>query len=98
MSIDPSFLTNFLTIRQMQTQHGARAGTNYAVPLNRMQALATRDALAKSMYDRLFDWLIAKVNAALLTGKARCSIGVLDIYGFEVFDVRHTFIYFIIFC
>jgi len=86
MGIDPTFLQNSLTIRQMQTQHGARAGTNYAVPLNRMQALATRDALAKSLYDRLFDWLIAKVNSALVTGKSRNSIGVLDIYGFEVFD------------
>ncbi|KAL6066179.1 Myosin-1 [Balamuthia mandrillaris] len=86
LGVPPSFLSNALTIRQMQTQHGRKAGTNYAVPLNRMQALTSRDAVAKALYDRIFDWLIAKVNKALTTGNSAVSIGVLDIYGFEVFQ------------
>ena len=51
-----------------------------------------RDALIKSLYSKLFDSLVASVNAAL---DPRCdedadeellSIGVLDIYGFEIFE------------
>jgi len=42
------------------------------------------------MYARIFDWLIARINQALVTNqKVSASIGVLDIYGFEVFQV-HT--------
>jgi myosin-1 len=41
------------------------------------------------MYARIFDWLIARINQALVTTqKVAASIGVLDIYGFEVFQVR----------
>jgi myosin-1 len=52
------------------------------------QAIGSRDALAKAMYARIFDWLIARINQALVTTqKVTASIGVLDIYGFEVFQV-----------
>ena len=37
LGVPASFVGNGLVIRQMETKHGARAGTNYAVPLNRMQ-------------------------------------------------------------
>lgn len=53
-----------------------------------------RDALAKAIYDRLFTWIVQKINAALDPdqGQARryrgTLIGVLDIYGFEVFDAN----------
>ena len=46
-------------------------------------------ALSKSMYERMFRWLVQKVNKTLDT-KARRNffIGVLDIAGFEIFQVR----------
>jgi len=54
-----------------------------------------RDALAKAVYDRLFTWIVGKINAALNvqveTGKKTYMgtvIGVLDIYGFEIFDAN----------
>lgn len=31
-----------------------------------LQAIATRDALAKCLYGALFDWIVLKVNHALL--------------------------------
>lgn len=53
------------------------------------QAIDTRDALAKSIYACLFDWLVEQINKSLAVGKRRTgrSISILDIYGFESFDV-----------
>ena len=45
-------------------------------------------ALAKAMYDRMFKWLVARVNKTLDTKlKRQYFIGVLDIAGFEIFEV-----------
>lgn len=45
-------------------------------------------AMAKAMYDRLFKWLVKRVNETLDTKQKRQHfIGVLDIAGFEIFDV-----------
>lgn len=41
------------------------------------------------MYSRLFDYLVNAVNQALNVNQSRAksvSIGILDIYGFEIFD------------
>uniref|UniRef100_A0A1I8G2C5 Myosin motor domain-containing protein n=1 Tax=Macrostomum lignano TaxID=282301 RepID=A0A1I8G2C5_9PLAT len=44
-------------------------------------------ALAKSLYHRMFAWLVARVNQTLDTkAKRQFFIGVLDIAGFEIFD------------
>lgn len=53
-----------------------------------MQAEQTRDSLARALYDRLFDWIVKKVNTTLFVDKMdqMLSIGLLDIYGFEIFD------------
>ena len=46
------------------------------------------NALAKAMYDRMFKWLVARVNKTLDTkNKRQYFIGVLDIAGFEIFEV-----------
>ncbi|KAF3606210.1 hypothetical protein DY000_02049761 [Brassica cretica] len=52
------------------------------------QAIDARDALAKSVYSCLFDWLVEQINESLAVGKRRTgrSISILDIYGFESFD------------
>jgi myosin heavy subunit len=40
------------------------------------------------MFDRVFKWLVRKCNVTLETGLKRVHfIGVLDIAGFEIFDV-----------
>merc|ERR1712135_220462 len=44
-------------------------------------------AMTKAMFDRLFKWLVKRVNETLETGQKRVQfIGVLDIAGFEIFD------------
>ncbi|XP_010526029.1 PREDICTED: myosin-15 [Tarenaya hassleriana] len=49
-------------------------------------AVASRDVLAKTVYARLFDWLVDKINRSVgQDPDSRIRIGVLDIYGFECF-------------
>uniref|UniRef100_A0A6Q2Z2D8 Myosin IG n=1 Tax=Esox lucius TaxID=8010 RepID=A0A6Q2Z2D8_ESOLU len=57
------------------------------------EACFGRDAFAKALYERLFGWIVGRINAIIevkdynpvLHGK-NTVIGVLDIYGFEIFD------------
>lgn len=51
-----------------------------------------RDALAKALYSRLFDFVVKHVNAALDHSEGASSttpLSVLDIFGFEVFKENH---------
>uniref|UniRef100_A0A8B9E5Y3 Myosin VC n=1 Tax=Anser cygnoides TaxID=8845 RepID=A0A8B9E5Y3_ANSCY len=58
-------------------------------PMTKPQAVNARDALAKKIYSHLFDFIVERINQALqFTGKQHTFIGVLDIYGFETFDVN----------
>ncbi|XP_046881579.1 myosin, heavy chain 7B, cardiac muscle, beta a isoform X2 [Hypomesus transpacificus] len=46
-------------------------------------------ALAKATYDRMFKWLVGRINRTLYTSLPRqFFIGVLDIAGFEIFDLN----------
>ena len=48
-------------------------------------------ALSKSIYERMFLWLVERINQTLLTKDRRAFfIGVLDIAGFEIFKVSYT--------
>lgn len=45
-------------------------------------------ALAKSVYEKMFLWMVIRINEMLDTKQPRqFFIGVLDIAGFEIFDV-----------
>ncbi|XP_072445298.1 unconventional myosin-Ic-like [Chiloscyllium punctatum] len=75
---------------------GPRVQPNTALlisPLNVEQAAYARDALAKAIYGRTFSWLVLKINKSLAHRDSTYSarnrpnvIGLLDIYGFEVFQ------------
>ncbi|KAG2256591.1 hypothetical protein Bca52824_075885 [Brassica carinata] len=52
-------------------------------------AVTSRDGLAKTVYSRLFDWLVNKINNSIgQDANSKCLIGVLDIYGFESFKTN----------
>ncbi|RLM61913.1 myosin-11-like [Panicum miliaceum] len=54
--------------------------------LDPYNATVSRDGLAKTIYSRLFDWLVDKINSSIgQDASSKCLIGVLDIYGFESF-------------
>ncbi|XP_048137335.1 myosin-11 isoform X2 [Rhodamnia argentea] len=55
--------------------------------LDPLGAAVSRDSLAKTIYSRLFDWLVNKINVAIgQDPDSKYLIGVLDIYGFESFQ------------
>ena len=50
-----------------------------------------RDALSRALYSRMFEYMVAQINRALETDGAVCQvesrvIGIVDIFGFEVFN------------
>ncbi|KAL1547136.1 myosin-11-like [Salvia divinorum] len=52
-------------------------------------AKMSRDGFAKTMYSRLFDWLVEKINNSIgQDPNSNVLIGVLDIYGFESFKTN----------
>ncbi|XP_034972858.2 unconventional myosin-IXb isoform X5 [Zootoca vivipara] len=64
------------------------------LPYSLSEAITARDSMAKSLYSALFDWIVLRINHALLNKKDMeesvvCfSIGVLDIFGFEDFNTN----------
>ncbi|EPQ26326.1 uncharacterized protein PFL1_05975 [Pseudozyma flocculosa PF-1] len=89
LEVDAGNVTKALTQRIMETQRGGRRGSVYEVPLNPAQAAASRDALAKAIYNNMFDWIVERINQSMrpaANAGAANVIGVLDIYGFEIFD------------
>jgi len=87
LGVSPTLLKNALTMRVVRA-----AGRQSAAPtpLTVAQAATTRDALAKALYARNFAGLVERLNASLLPAKGVDSlpIGVLDIYGFEIFETN----------
>nr|XP_023898753.1 myosin-9 [Quercus suber] len=57
--------------------------------LDPQSAAVSRDGLAKTIYSRLFDWLVDKINSSIgQDPNSKSLIGVLDIYGFESFKTN----------
>ncbi|WZY97265.1 hypothetical protein YC2023_069594 [Brassica napus] len=57
--------------------------------LDPQSAVTSRDGFAKTVYSRLFDWLVDKINKSIgQDANSRSLIGVLDIYGFESFKTN----------
>ena len=55
------------------------------------QVLYSVAALSKALFERMFWWIVSRVNKALDTKERRSYfIGVLDIAGFEIFEVTHS--------
>lgn len=66
-----------------------KVGTEYVNKgQNVSQVLYAVAGLAKAIFERMFLWIVQRVNKALDTKERRSYfIGVLDIAGFEIFDV-----------
>ena len=88
MDLDPDELRRALTARVMQATKGGFKGTVIMVPLKVHEASNARDALAKSIYSRLFDHIVKRINQSIPFEKSSYYIGVLDIAGFEYFTVN----------
>ncbi|KAJ7492331.1 microfilament motor [Mycena latifolia] len=87
METDAALVQKVLTSKVVETQRGGRRGSVYDVPLNPSQASSARDALAKAIYNNLFEWIVSRVNVSMKPRSASAQvIGILDIFGFEIFE------------
>ena len=61
------------------------------IPLGHEAASDNRNSFAKKIYSHLFDWIVVKVNQGMAPPKGAVRTGqinVLDIFGFEIFEVN----------
>ncbi|KAI6875648.1 Myosin-1 [Hortaea werneckii] len=87
LEVDSASVNKAMTTRIIETSRGGRRGSVYDSPLNIAQASASRDALAKAIYNNMFDWIVQRINQSLRAKQQVAhSIGILDIYGFEIFE------------
>lgn len=87
LEVESAHVNKAMTTRIIETSRGSRRGSVYDSPMNIAQATAVRDALSKAIYTNMFDWIVQRVNQALMArGALAHSIGILDIYGFEIFE------------
>ncbi|KAG5491542.1 hypothetical protein JIQ42_01446 [Leishmania sp. Namibia] len=81
LGVDTAALLKALTWRKLQM------GATEVVfsPLDVQQCRNTRDAMAKVLYEGVFEFIVSSVNAAFGDAPHALMLGVLDIYGFEIF-------------
>ncbi|KAI9912867.1 hypothetical protein PsorP6_005877 [Peronosclerospora sorghi] len=107
LGLDTARVEHALCYKLLQKKAPGGKIESYEAPQNVSQATTQRDSIAKAVYDRLFDFLVERVNHALdiekkaekigemLAIKDMVTIGIIDIYGFNVFD-RNKFEHFCI--
>ena len=66
---------------------------SYTIELDPTKAAQGRDAFCKAIYQRIFDHLVKRVNSSLGESMGEAShefrfIGLLDVFGFEIFEVN----------
>ncbi len=91
LGIDVLTLTNVLTKRRMKDPMSDKY---FERLLTVDKAYNSRDALAKTIYSKIFDFIIRRVNQAIANAdemknaKNVMKIGLLDIFGFENFEIN----------
>ncbi|XP_017772501.1 PREDICTED: unconventional myosin-Va [Nicrophorus vespilloides] len=84
LDIDVEELEQWLCIKKMVSMREV-----FLIPMSLQQAMVSRDALAKHIYAILFNWIVLIINKALESEVPKYKfIGVLDIYGFETFEIN----------
>ncbi|XP_067650513.1 unconventional myosin-XIX-like isoform X2 [Haliotis asinina] len=67
---------------------GSKRRSVFVKPVSIADARSRRDCLAMLLYSRLFDWLVDFLNQQIKSEGHSSMIGLLDIYGFETFDIN----------
>ncbi|MEW5306277.1 MAG: hypothetical protein WDW36_008751 [Sanguina aurantia] len=68
LGVDPVLLVTVLTTRTIQTPEGP-----ITTPLSALGASEARDSLARSLYARLFDWLVSRINESMSSSSSSSS-------------------------
>jgi myosin heavy subunit len=83
LGIDKEALRNALTTRTTTTR-----GEKFVTPLTVEQSIDSRDALAKALYGKMFSHIVKYINDTVKSDENLSFVGVLDIFGFEDFEVN----------
>uniref|UniRef100_A0A9J7ZN00 Myosin X n=1 Tax=Cyprinus carpio carpio TaxID=630221 RepID=A0A9J7ZN00_CYPCA len=83
LGLDCAQLAEVLTHRSMILR-----GEEISTPLTVEQAVDSRDSMAMALYSQCFTWIIRKLNSRINGNEDFRSIGILDIFGFENFEVN----------
>ncbi|XP_069476602.1 unconventional myosin-X [Ambystoma mexicanum] len=83
LGLDSEQLTEVLTHKSMILR-----GEEISTPLSIEQAVDSRDSVAMALYSQCFAWVIKKINSRVRGKDDFKSIGILDIFGFENFEVN----------
>ena len=89
IGIDQQSFLKILTFRKMTDQLSKK---QLEKPMSKDQCYSCRDAVAKILYAKMFDWIIKRINSAISSNKDKekniklMKIGILDIFGFEIFQ------------
>ncbi|XP_053732174.1 unconventional myosin-X [Synchiropus splendidus] len=83
LGLDSFQLSEVLTQRSMILR-----GEEICSPLTVEQAVDSRDSVAMALYSQCFSWIIMRINHKIRGKDNFKSIGILDIFGFENFEVN----------
>ncbi|XP_077392847.1 unconventional myosin-X isoform X2 [Festucalex cinctus] len=83
LGLDSFQLSEVLTQRSMILR-----GEEICSPLTVEQAADSRDSVAMALYSQCFSWIIMKINQKIKGKDNFKCIGILDIFGFENFEVN----------
>ncbi|XP_043931168.1 unconventional myosin-X-like [Protopterus annectens] len=83
LGLDSFQLSEVLTQRSMILR-----GEEISSPLTVEQAVDSRDSMAMALYSQCFSWLISKINSRIKGKDNFKSVAILDIFGFENFQVN----------
>ncbi|XP_023274836.1 unconventional myosin-X-like, partial [Seriola lalandi dorsalis] len=83
LGLDAFQLSEVLTQRSIILR-----GEEICSPLTIEQAVDSRDSVAMALYSQCFSWIILKINQKVKGKENFKSIGILDIFGFENFEVN----------
>ncbi|XP_040924063.1 LOW QUALITY PROTEIN: unconventional myosin-X [Betta splendens] len=83
LGLNSDQLAEVLTHRSMILR-----GEEISTPLTVEQAVDSRDSMAMALYSQCFNWIIRKLNSRIRGREDFKSISILDIFGFENFEVN----------
>ncbi|KAK5614658.1 Unconventional myosin-X [Crenichthys baileyi] len=83
LGLNSDQLAEVLTHRSMILR-----GEEISTPLTVEQAVDSRDSMAMALYSQCFNWIIHKLNNRIRGKEDFKSISILDIFGFENFEVN----------
>jgi myosin heavy subunit len=96
--VDAYLLKQALLFKKIKSGNSRRTSIAYASYLP-STAMENKNALAKEIYRRCFDWIVNRINVLMGNDNTTASsmIGILDIFGFEIFQ-KVCSVCFVLFC